>query len=86
MALKHHLISCKVFLEIQRSEGVSSLKSSKRGLLTSLFLKIAVVIYPFFSVVILQSLLSHCQSYQLPSVKLKRLLEMKYLYILIDVY
>lgn len=65
---------------------MSSLKSSKRGSLTSLFLKIAVLIYLYFSVVILQSLLSHCQSYQLASVKLKRLLEMKYSNILIDVY
>lgn len=65
---------------------MSYLKSSKRGLLTSIFLKIAVVIYLYFSVVILLSLLSHCQSYQLPSVKVKRLLEIIYSNILIDVY
>lgn len=65
---------------------MSYLKSSKRVLLTSIFLKIAVVIYLYFSVVILLSLLSHCQSYQLPSVKVKRLLEMIYSNILIDVY
>lgn len=61
------------------------MRSLKR-LLTSLFLKIAVVIYLHFSVVILQSLLSHCQSYQLQSVKLNTLLEMKFSNILIDVY
>lgn len=65
---------------------MSYLKSSKRVLLTSIFLKIAVVIYLYFSVVILLSLLSHCQSYQLLSVKVKRLLEMIYSNILIDVY
>lgn len=65
---------------------MSYLKSSKRRLLTSIFLKIAVVIYLYFSVVILLSLLSHCQSYQLPSVKVKRLLKMIYSNILIDVY
>lgn len=65
---------------------MSYLKSSKRVLLTSILLKIAVVIYLYFSVVILLSLLSHCQSHQLPSVKVKRLLEMIYSNILIDVY
>lgn len=65
---------------------MSYLKSSKRVLLTSILLKIAVVIYLYFSVVILLSLLSHCHSYQLPSVKVKRLLEMIYSNILIDVY
>ncbi|XP_058275244.1 POU domain, class 2, transcription factor 1 isoform X2 [Hirundo rustica] len=39
-------LASQVFLEIQRREGVSSLKSSKRGLLTSLFLKIAVPATP----------------------------------------